>query len=221
MSNNDIVNRNQILGNETQDFGFDKVLRGYDVKQVNEYINNLLSANKNAGEIFDERFNEIKNENEMLSCELLQAKGELEKINELYEKCRKQRDEYKILLDGPVVTQAEAVQISELQEKINSLISKNRILSEENKRLEDKNRDLQRDVAHLTKKADKNRFEIKSLKEELEAGMSSDSAKKYSEVARIYESAIDRAEDLIYRLQTELSLAHSKAEDVGAEDDGR
>ncbi|MDD6619886.1 MAG: hypothetical protein PUE75_02185 [Eubacteriales bacterium] len=221
MSNNDIVNRNQILGNETQDFGFDKVLRGYDVKQVNEYINNLLSANKNAGEIFDERFNGIKNENEMLSCELSQAKGELEKINELYEKCRKQRDEYKILLDGPVVTQAEAVQISELQEKINSLISKNRILSEENKRLEDKNRDLQRDVAHLTKKADKNRFEIKSLKEELEAGMSSDSAKKYSEVARIYESAIDRAEDLIYRLQTELSLAHSKAEDVGAEDDGR
>lgn len=221
MSNNDIVNRNQILGNETQDFGFDKVLRGYDVKQVNEYINNLLSANKNAGEIFDERFNGIKNENEMLSCELSQAKGELEKINELYEKCRKQRDEYKILLDGPVVTQAEAVQISELQEKINSLISKNRILSEENKRLEDKNRDLQRDVAHLTKKADKNRFEIKSLKEELEAGMSSDSAKKYSEVARIYESAIDRAEDLIYRLQTELSLAHSKAEDVAAEDDGQ
>lgn len=221
MSNNDIVNRNQILGNETQDFGFDKVLRGYDVKQVNEYIDNLLSANKNAGEIFDERFNEIKNENEMLSCELSQAKGELEKINDLYEKCRKQRDEYKILLDGPVVTQAEAVQISELQEKINSLISKNRILSEENKRLEDKNRDLQRDVAHLTKKADKNRFEIKSLKEELEAGMSSDSEKKYSEVARIYESAIDRAEDLIYRLQTELSLAHSKAEDVAAEDDGQ
>lgn len=221
MSNNDIVNRNQILGDGTQDFGFDRVLRGYDVKQVNEYINNLLSANKNAGEIFDERFNEIKNENEMLSCELSQAKGELEKINELYEKCRKQRDEYKILLDGPVVTQAEAVQICELQEKINSLISKNRILSEENKRLEDKNRDLQRDVAHLTKKADKNRFEIKSLKEELEAGMSSDSAKKYSEVARIYESAIDRAEDLIYRLQTELSLAHSKAEDVVAEDDGQ
>ena len=32
---------------------------------------------------------------------------------------------------------------------------------------------------------------------------------------RIYESAIDKAEDLIYRLQTELSLAHSKVEDVG------
>ncbi|MGN1420151.1 MAG: hypothetical protein ACI4XC_01395 [Eubacterium sp.] len=218
MSNNDIVNRNQILGNETQDFGFDRVLRGYDVKQVNEYINNLLSANKNAGEIFDERFNEIKNENAMLSCELSQAKGELDKINELYEKCRKQRDEYKSQLDGPVVTQAEAVQISELQEKINSLLSKNRLLSEENRKLEDKNRDLQRDVAHLTKKADKNRFEIKSLKEELEAGMSSDAAKKYSAVAQIYESAIDKAEDLIYRLQTELSLAHSKAEDVGSEE---
>lgn len=218
MSNNDIVNRNQILGNETQDFGFDKVLRGYDVKQVNEYINNLLNANKHAGEIFDERFNAVKNENSMLSCELSQAKGELEKINELYEKCRKQRDEYKAQLEGPVVTQEEAVQIGELQEKINNLLSKNRLLSEENKKLEDKNRDLQRDVAHLTKKADKNRFEIKNLKEQLEAGMSSDSEKKYSAIAQIYESAIDKAEDLIYRLQTELSLAHSKAEDVSSED---
>ena len=83
------------------------------------------------------------------------------------------------------------------------------------KKLEDKNRDLQRDVAHLTKKVDKNRTEIKSLREEIESGMTNEADKKYTEIARIYESAIDKAEDLIYRLQTELSLAHSKVEDVG------
>ena len=45
--------------------------------------------------------------------------------------------------------------------------------------------------------------------------MTNETDKKYTEIARIYESAIDKAEDLIYRLQTELSLAHSKDEDVG------
>ena len=45
--------------------------------------------------------------------------------------------------------------------------------------------------------------------------MTTEADKKYTELARIYESAIDKAEDLIYRLQTELSLAHSKVEDVG------
>lgn len=218
MSNKDIVNRDQILNSskEISDFGFDKVLRGYDVKQVNEYINNLLLANKNASELFDNRFEAVKNENSMLSCELSQVKGELGKITELYDKCAKQRDEYKAMSSTQGMSPVDSLQVSALEEKINSLISKNRILSEENKKLEDKNRDLQRDVAHLTKKADKNRFEIKNLKEELESGMSSDSSKKYSEISQIYESAIDKAEDLIYRLQTELSLAHSKAEDVSA-----
>ena len=31
MTNNDVVDRNKILGSATQDFGFDKVLRGYDI----------------------------------------------------------------------------------------------------------------------------------------------------------------------------------------------
>jgi hypothetical protein len=44
--------------------------------------------------------------------------------------------------------------------------------------------------------------------------MTNDESKKNSEIAQIYENAIDKAEDLIYRLQTEFSLAHSKAEDV-------
>lgn len=218
MSNNDVFNRDKILGKEHQDMGFDKVLRGYDPKQVDEYIADLHRANKNASEIFDQRFEDLKNQNSMLSCELSQAKGELEKISELYTTCREQRDNYKAKLDGPVVTQQDAVEIGELKEKIDSLLAKNRILSEENKKLEEKNRDLQRDVTHLTKKVDKNRFEIKNLKEELESGMTSDSAKKYSEIAQIYESAIDKAEDLIYRLQTELSLAHSKAEDISSKE---
>lgn len=214
MSNKDVVDRSKILGNEFQDYGFDKTLRGYDVKQVNEYIANLLAANKNASEIFDQRFNDLKNENSMLNCELSQTKGELEKLSVLVEKFRTQRDE---LQQAKTSTAAvvDSVIVDEYKSKVESLISKNRLLAEENKKLEDKNRDLQRDVAHLTKKVDKNRNEIKTLREELESGMTNDTEAKYSEIAQIYESAIDKAEDLIYRLQTELSLAHSKAEDVG------
>ena len=107
------------------------------------------------------------------------------------------------------------IKLDEL-DKIKDLLNNIDInLGEENKKLEDKNRDLQRDVAHLTKKVDKNRTEIKSLREEIESGVTNETDKKYTEIARIYESAIDKAEDLIYRLQTELSLAHSKVEDVG------
>ena len=74
---------------------------------------------------------------------------------------------------------------------------------------------MQRDVAHLTKKVDKNRTEIKSLREEIESSVTNKPEKPSTVIARIYASDIERAEDLIYRLQTELSLAHSKVEDVG------
>ena len=203
MTNNDVVDRNKILGSATQDFGFDKVLRGYDIKQVNEYISNLLATNKNAGELFDQRFEELKNSKSMLEYELSQSKGEVEKLTKLLEDIRAQRD----TLQAQETSKGSSLDTSvveEYQAKIDSL-----------KKLEDKNRDLQRDVAHLTKKVDKNRTEIKSLREEIESGMTNEADKKYTEIARIYESAIDKAEDLIYRLQTELSLAHSKVEDVG------
>ena len=214
MTNNDVVDRNKILGSATQDFGFDKVLRGYDIKQVNEYISNLLATNKNAGELFDQRFEELKNSKAMLEYELSQSKGEVEKLTKLLEDVRAQRDTLQAQETSKGANLDTSV-VEEYQAKIDSLISKNRLLGEENKKLEDKNRDLQRDVAHLTKKVDKNRTEIKSLREEIESGMTNEADKKYTEIARIYESAIDKAEDLIYRPQTELSLAHSKVEDVG------
>lgn len=151
MTNNDVVDRNKILGSATQDFGFDKVLRGYDIKQVNEYISNLLATNKNAGELFDQRFEELKNSKSMLEYELSQSKGEVEKLTKLLEDIRAQRD----TLQAQETSKGSSLDTSvveEYQAKIDSLISKNRLLGEENKKLEDKNRDLQRDVAHLTKK---------------------------------------------------------------------
>ena len=214
MTNNDVVDRNKILNSETQEFNFYKILSFYNIKQINEYISNLLATNKNAGELFDQRFEELKNSKSMLEYELSQSKGEVEKLTKLLEDIRAQRD----TLQAQETSKGSSLDTSvveEYQAKIDSLISKNRLLGEENKKLEDKNRDLQRDVAHLTKKVDKNRTEIKSLREEIESGMTNEADKKYTEIARIYESAIDKAEDLIYRLQTELSLAHSKVEDVG------
>lgn len=71
MANNDVVDRNKILGSATQDYGFDKVLRGYDIKQVNEYISNLLATNKNAGELFDQRYEELKIQSKCLNMNFL------------------------------------------------------------------------------------------------------------------------------------------------------
>lgn len=216
MSNNDIIDRNKILGSAEQDFGFDKVLRGYDVKQVNEYIVNLLNANKNASEIFDARFNDLSNENSMLTYELNQAKGEVQKINSLLDKLRAERDSLS-QVQAPSRNAEDTEAIEEYKKKIDSLVAKNRLLAEENKKLENQNRDFQRDIAHLTKKVDKNRNEIKNLKEEVESGITEEAEKRHTEIVHIYESAIDKAEDLIYKIQTELSLAHSKAEDLSAE----
>jgi chromosome segregation ATPase len=152
----------------------------------------------------------------MLEYELNQTKAELKEMTKLFENCRAQRDELKQTQQNANVV-VDSVELDEYKQKCASLISKNKLINEENKKLEEKNRDLQRDVAHLTKKVDKNRNEIKNLKEELEAGMSAESEKKYAEIAQIYQGAVDKAEDLIYRLQTELSLAHSKAEDVSVQ----
>ena len=141
MTNNDVVDRNKILGSATQDFGFDKVLRGYDIKQVNEYISNLLATNKNAGELFDQRFEELKNSKSMLEYELSQSKGEVEKLTKLLEDIRAQRD----TLQAQETSKGSSLDTSvveEYQAKIDSLISKNRLLGEENKKLEDKNLSL-------------------------------------------------------------------------------
>ena len=213
---NEIIDRTKILGRESTDF--DKVLRGYDPKQVDEYIENLIKSNKNATAIFDQRLEDSKNENSMLRCELEQKTKQLTVLEDKYKFAEEERERFaKKANESTVKTVVDDSALKELQEKYDSLVSKNRLLAEENRNLAKDKSDLQRDVAHLTKKVDKNRNEIKSLKEELEAGMSSDADKKYSEIAQIYESAIDKAEDLIYRLQTEFSLAHSKAEDVNAE----
>lgn len=216
MSNKEIVDRDQILGQKSVDF--DKVLRGYDPKQVDEYIENFIKSQRNASEVFDSRYNELKNDNSMLRYELESAKEALEQ-----EKTRaKNLEEERARLAKKATEQPKEVKVvdntalKELQEKYDSLFSKHRLLSEDNRMLVKENEELKRDVAHLTKKVDKNRNEIKNLRSDVETGMTDETDKKYSEIAQIYESAIDKCEDLIFRLQTELSLAHSKAEDVSA-----
>ena len=124
MTNNDVVDRNKILGSATQDFGFDKVLRGYDIKQVNEYISNLLATNKNAGELFDQRFEELKNSKSMLEYELSQSKGEVEKLTKLLEDIRAQRDTLQAQ-ETSKGSNLDTSVVEEYQAKIDSLISKN------------------------------------------------------------------------------------------------
>ena len=214
----DVLNREEILGTAAKSYTFDKVLRGYDTKQVDDFIANLQKINKSASEQFDSRFNDLKNEKSMLAYELEQAQYETKRMTDLFNTCKEERDALQSKLskaEKKVFVPADNTEeVKALEEKLQKALTKNRLLQEENKKLEDQNRDLQRDVAHLTKKVDKNRNKINDLSEQVESGMTDDANKKYSEIAKIYESAIDKAEDLIYRLQTEFSLAHSKAEDL-------
>lgn len=223
MGNNEVINREAILNRSTSGANFDKVLRGYDPKQVDEYINNLRNSDKNASALFDNRLKDLTNEKDMLEVELKDSKSKLEeakadyqRLQSILEGVREERDKYKIKAETErkMTVKDNSEELAALQEKLDKALTKNRLLQEENKKLTDQNRDLQRDVAHLTKKVDKNRTKINDLTGQVESGMTSNDDRKYSEVAKIYESAIDKAEDLIYRLQTEFSLAHSKAEDV-------
>ena len=214
----DVIKREDIIGAGNKSYDFDKVLRGYDPKQVDEVLSNLQKANKTATEIFDQRIVDLKNRNEMLTYELEQAKQEADRMRNLFNQCKEERDALSTKLakaDRKVVVPADNTEeVKALEEKLQKALTKNRLLQDDNKKLEDQNRDLQRDVAHLTKKVDKNRNKINDLEGQVESGMTDDDSKKFSEIAQVYESAIDKAEDLIYRLQTEFSLAHSKAEDI-------
>ena len=214
----DVIKREDIIGAGNKSYDFDKVLRGYDPKQLDEVLSNLQKANKSATEIFDQRIVDLKNRNEMLTYELDQAKQEADRMRNLFNQCKEERDALSTKLakaDRKVVVPADNTEeVKALEEKLQKALTKNRLLQDDNKKLEDQNRDLQRDVAHLTKKVDKNRNKINDLEGQVESGMTDDDSKKFSEIAQVYESAIDKAEDLIYRLQTEFSLAHSKAEDI-------
>lgn len=216
MSESSVINRESILGGNDSTHSFDKVLRGYDPKQVDSYIAQLELNSKKAGELFDARTKDLVNDKEMLTVELSRAKEQTEKVQKLFESCQEERDRLasKLREKPEKIVEVDTAMVVEYEERIKSLTTKLRLKTEENKKLEQKNADLQRDVAHLTKKVDKNRTKINDLTNQVEGGIEDSSQKNYTEIINIYESAIDKAEDLIYRLQTELSLAHSKAEDA-------
>ena len=216
MSESSVINRESILGGSDSTHSFDKVLRGYDPKQVDSYIAQLELNSKKAGELFDARTKDLVNDKEMLTVELSRAKEQTEKVQKLFESCQEERDRLasKLREKPEKIVEVDTAMVVEYEERIKSLTTKLRLKTEENKKLEQKNADLQRDVAHLTKKVDKNRTKINDLTNQVEGGLEDSNHKNYTEIINIYESAIDKAEDLIYRLQTELSLAHSKAEDA-------
>ncbi len=214
MSNNEIVDRNQILGKNKVEF--DKSLRGYDTAQVDEYISNLINVQKNASEVFDSQVKDLRNANSMLEYEVNELKEKVKSLTEKNEYAVEEKERLmKKINEAPrEVKVVDNSQLKELQEKYDSLVSKHRLMGEENRKLVKENEGLKRDVAHLTKKIDKNRSEINNLRTSAEGNYTNVTDERFIQVSRIYEEAIDKCEDLIFRLQTELSLAHSKAEDI-------
>lgn len=214
MSNKEIVDRSQILGNNKVEF--DKSLRGYDTAQVDEYISNLITVQKNASENFDNQVKDLRNTNSMLEYEVNELKEQVKSLTAKNEFAAEEKERLmKKINEAPkAVKVVDDSQLKELQEKYDSLVSKHRLLGDENRKLSKENEDLKRDVAHLTKKVDKNRSEINNLRTSAEENYTNVTDERFIQISRIYEDAIDKCEDLIFRLQTELSLAHSKAEDI-------
>ena len=214
MSNKEIVDRSQILGNNKVEF--DKSLRGYDTAQVDEYISNLITVQKNASENFDNQVKDLRNTNSMLEYEVNELKEQVKSLTAKNEFAAEEKERLmKKINEAPkTVKVVDDSQLKELQEKYDSLVSKHRLLGDENRKLSKENEDLKRDVAHLTKKVDKNRSEINKLRTSAEENYTNVTDERFIQISKIYEDAIDKCEDLIFRLQTELSLAHSKAEDI-------
>ena len=79
MSNKEIVDRSQILGNNKVEF--DKSLRGYDTAQVDEYISNLITVQKNASENFDNQVKDLRNTNTRLMSLKNRLRASLQKMN--------------------------------------------------------------------------------------------------------------------------------------------
>ena len=161
------IKREDILGDAAKTFTFDKALRGYDTKQVDDYINSLIKSNKNAIEIINSRIGEMKTDNEMLRYELEQSRSELDDALQANATLRSEMQ--KMTVENTKANAAAAAaavaanksandsEIKELEEKIKKLTTRNRLLADENKKLEDEKKDMQRDIAHLTKKVDKSR----------------------------------------------------------------
>lgn len=214
MSNKEIVDRSQILGNNKVEF--DKSLRGYDTAQVDEYISNLITVQKNASENFDNQVKDLRNTNSMLEYEVNELKEQVKSLTAKNEFAAEEKERLmKKINEAPkAVKVVDDSQLKELQEKYDSLVSKHRLLGDENRKLLKENENLKRDVAHLIKKVDKNRSEINNLRTSAEENYTNVTDERFIQISRIYEDAIDKCEDLIFRLQTELSLAHSKAEDI-------
>lgn len=214
MSNKEIVDRSQILGNNKVEF--DKSLRGYDTAQVDEYISNLITVQKNASENFDNQVKDLRNTNSMLEYEVNELKEQVKSLTAKNEFAAEEKERLmKKINEAPkAVKVVDDSQLKELQEKYDSLVSKHRLLGDENRKLSKENENLKRDVAHLIKKVDKNRSEINNLRTSAEENYTNVTDERFIQISRIYEDAIDKCEDLIFRLQTELSLAHSKAEDI-------
>ena len=214
MSNKEIVDRSQILGNNKVEF--DKSLRGYDTAQVDEYISNLITVQKNASENFDNQVKDLRNTNSMLEYEVNELKEQVKSLTAKNEFAAEEKERLmKKINEAPkAVKVVDDSQLKELQEKYDSLVSKHRLLGDENRKLLKENENLKRDVAHLTKKVDNNRSEFNNLRTSAEENYTNVTDERFIQISRIYEEAIDKCEDLIFRLQTELSLAHSKAEDI-------
>lgn len=51
-------------------YGFSRAVRGYDPKEVDEYIDNLLDNYRNAQRVLDQNREEFENERELISCEV-------------------------------------------------------------------------------------------------------------------------------------------------------
>lgn len=211
------IYRGEVLGESVRSYSFDKSFRGYNPKQVDEFISSLVATNKSASELFDARYGEIRNENSMLAFELQQAKDELEALKKQYAAGKTESDKpLEAEVQEPIAPPAaDANLIKVLKDKLRKAVAKIRSLQSENSKLAKKNNEYQSDVAYLTAKIEKYKAKIQDLNAQLEADTTDKEKKKYYAMLQIFEDTIEKSEELVHQLQNEFSLAQAKAADAG------
>lgn len=163
-------------------YGFSRSVKGYNAKEVNEFISNLMKNNSNAIKNYESRISEFKDNNEILSCEIEQLKEASNKHQQNAKSAIAAADETRAKLKAIQKDIDQVQSIKEENERLNRLVES--LTSERDIAKRDAMR-AEVDKKHAKEKLDGVKKELsetkKALAEALESAQNAPAPEKESE----------------------------------------
>ncbi len=206
---------------------FKKVLRGFDPKQVNEYIE-VLSANlAGAQRVFDEQSDELKSSLTLISRERENLKAELATMAGKAEAYEQKNAECEESIRDLAAVKAENVQ---LQERVNTLFSKlelcknlaaeNRELRNnaaeieiERKQMEEQKALLAAEIAELREENTKQAYEFAEQKKDIETQFLNENLRR-AELMQLHTYHVGKTDELINEIAKQFKMAKKSLEEM-------